>query len=79
MTLLGLVLSLLFVPSVQEKSRDSDKPLKLCTVISMFNPMRIFRRFVYPNVFLAVSIICQYHIGTSRVPPELIEGLTNKQ
>ncbi|OQE12927.1 hypothetical protein PENFLA_c059G09829 [Penicillium flavigenum] len=53
MTLLGLVLSLLFVPSIQEKSRDSDKPLKLCTVISMFNPMRIFRRFVYPNVFLA--------------------------
>jgi hypothetical protein len=27
--------------------------------MSMFNPMRIFRRFVYPNVFLAVSIICQ--------------------
>ncbi|CAI7612426.1 unnamed protein product [Penicillium glandicola] len=55
MTLLGLILSLLFVPSIQEKNRiiGSNKPWKLCTVISMFNPLRIFRQFVYPNVFLA--------------------------
>ncbi|KAJ5205710.1 Major facilitator superfamily domain general substrate transporter [Penicillium cf. griseofulvum] len=55
MTLLGLVLSLLFVPSIQEKSRviDSNKPWKLCTVLSMFNPLRIFRQFVYPNIFLS--------------------------
>ncbi|KAK4865887.1 hypothetical protein LT330_008980 [Penicillium expansum] len=53
MTLLGLVLSLLFVPSIQEKNRDSNEPRKLRTVISMFNPMRIFRQFVYPNIFLA--------------------------
>ncbi|KXG51070.1 Major facilitator superfamily domain, general substrate transporter [Penicillium griseofulvum] len=55
MTLLGLVLSLLFVPSIQEKNRimDSNKPWKLCTVLSMFNPLRIFRQFVYPNIFLA--------------------------
>ncbi|KAJ5504531.1 Major facilitator superfamily domain general substrate transporter [Penicillium fimorum] len=55
MTLLGLVLSLLFVPSIQEKNWviDSNKPWKLCTVISMFNPLRIFRQFVYPNIFLA--------------------------
>jgi hypothetical protein len=57
MTLLGLILSLLFVPSIQEKNRviGSNQPWKLCTVISMFNPLRIFRQFVYPNVFLAVS------------------------
>jgi hypothetical protein len=56
MTLLGLILSVLFVPSIQEKSRviGSDQPWKLCTVIGMFNPLRIFRQFVYPNVFLAV-------------------------
>lgn len=60
MTLLGLVLSLLFVPSIQEKNRDSNEPRKLRTVISMFNPMRIFRQFVYPNIFLAVSILCQF-------------------
>ncbi|KAJ5823010.1 hypothetical protein N7447_005350 [Penicillium robsamsonii] len=55
MTLLGLVSSLLFVPSIQEKNQtiDSNKPWKLCTVISMFNPLRIFRQFVYPNIFLA--------------------------
>lgn len=58
MTLLGLILSLLFVPSIQEKNRSSSKP-KFCTVISMFNPLHIFRQFIYPNVFLAVSIICQ--------------------
>lgn len=60
MTLLGLILSLLFVPSIQEKKRDFEKPLKFCTVMGMFNPMRVFRHFVYPNVFFAVSIIFQY-------------------
>ncbi|OQE43151.1 hypothetical protein PENCOP_c003G00173 [Penicillium coprophilum] len=55
MTLLGLILSLLFVPSIQEKNRiiDSNKPWEFSTVISMFNPLRIFRQFVYPNIFLA--------------------------
>ena len=59
MTLLGLILSLLFVPSIQEKNRviGSDQPLNLSTIMSMFNPLRIFRQFVYPNVFLAVSIL----------------------
>lgn len=58
MTLLGLILSLLFVPSIQEKTRviDSNKPWKLCTVSGLFNPLRIFRQFVYPNVSLAVSV-----------------------
>ncbi|KGO65652.1 Major facilitator superfamily domain, general substrate transporter [Penicillium italicum] len=53
MNLLGLVLSLLFVPSIQEKNRESNEPRKLGTIIRMFNPMRIFRQFVYPNVFFA--------------------------
>jgi hypothetical protein len=34
-----------------------DKRRGLCTVVGMFNPLRIFRHFIYPNVFLAVSII----------------------
>ena len=58
MTLLGLILSLLFVPSVQEKNLviGSGQPLKISTVLKMFNPLRIFRQFRYPNVFIAVSI-----------------------
>ncbi|KAJ6086406.1 hypothetical protein N7467_005320 [Penicillium canescens] len=56
MTLLGLILSLLFVPSIQEKN--------------MFNPMRIFRHFIHPNVFVS-CLTCgflatfQYAILTS--------------
>ncbi|KAJ5297737.1 hypothetical protein PENANT_c012G08401 [Penicillium antarcticum] len=55
MTLLGLILSLLFVPSIQEKKqiRDLDKRRGLCEVLGMFNPLRIFRHFIYPNVLLA--------------------------
>lgn len=58
MTLLGLILSLLFVPSVQEKNLviGSGQPWKISTVFKMFNPFRIFRQFIYPNVFIAVSI-----------------------
>lgn len=59
MTLLGLILSLLFVPSIQEKKKvmDLDKRRGFCTVVGLFNPLRIFRHFIYPNVFLAVSIL----------------------
>lgn len=58
MTLLGLILSLLFVPSVQEKNLviGSGQPWKLSTVLKMFNPLRIFRQFIFPNVFLAVRM-----------------------
>ncbi|CAG8383709.1 unnamed protein product [Penicillium salamii] len=72
MTLLGLILSLLFVPSVQEKNLviGSGQPWKFSTVLKMFNPLRIFRQFIYPNVFLA-CLTCgllstfQYAILTS--------------
>jgi MFS family permease len=59
MTLLGLILSLLFVPSIQEKKQvmDLDKRRGFCEVVSMFNPLRIFRHFIHPNVFLAVSML----------------------
>ncbi|KAJ5981163.1 hypothetical protein N7522_013978 [Penicillium canescens] len=72
MTLLGLILSLLFVPSIQEKKQATslDKHRVFCTVLSMFNPMRIFRHFIHPNVFLS-CLTCgflatfQYAILTS--------------
>ena len=55
----GLVLSLLFVSSVKdgpkmihsEKKKDARFFLE---ALNMFNPWRIIRKFVYPNVFLAV-------------------------
>ncbi|CAG8055701.1 unnamed protein product [Penicillium olsonii] len=72
MTLLGLILSLLFVPSVQEKNLviGSGQPWKITTILNMFNPLRIFRQFIYPNVFIA-CLTCgllstfQYAILTS--------------
>jgi len=54
MTALSLVLSLLFVPSLEAK-KESKTPRNLSYVLSMFNPLRIFRPFIYPNVFLSVS------------------------
>lgn len=54
MTALSLVLSLLFVPSLEAK-KENKPPRKLSYVLSMFNPLRIFCPFVYPNVFLSVS------------------------
>lgn len=56
MTLLGLILSLLFVPSIGEKSTSTSKqPRSIARVLRMFNPLLIFRPFIYPNVFLSVS------------------------
>ena len=54
MTLLGLILSLLFVPNLEKKS-DTKPPRNLAFILSMFNPLRIFGPFIYPNVFLCVS------------------------
>ncbi|KAJ5195294.1 uncharacterized protein N7498_008732 [Penicillium cinerascens] len=54
MTALGLVLSLLFVPTINNK-REIDaasRPRTVRSVLSMFNPLRIFGPFIYPNVFL---------------------------
>ncbi|KAJ5655837.1 Major facilitator superfamily domain general substrate transporter [Penicillium longicatenatum] len=69
MTALGLVLSLLFVPNLETKRED--KPSRdLSYVLSMFNPLRIFRPMIYPNVFLS-HLTCgllatfQYAILTS--------------
>lgn len=56
MTLLGLILSLLFVPNLQAKSAKKE-PRNIAFILSMFNPLRIFRPFVYPNVFLCVSTL----------------------
>lgn len=57
MTALGLVLSLLFVPNIQKKQQSLPlrEPVNLSLVLRMFNPLRIFRPFIYPNVFLCVS------------------------
>ncbi|KAJ5721037.1 uncharacterized protein N7483_008971 [Penicillium malachiteum] len=51
MTALGLVLSLLFVPNLETKKEN--KPARTISfILSMFNPLRIFGPFIYPNVFL---------------------------
>ncbi|KAJ6008071.1 hypothetical protein N7540_012047 [Penicillium herquei] len=51
MTALGLALSLLFVPNLETKKEN--KPARTISfVLSMFNPLRIFGPFIYPNVFL---------------------------
>lgn len=58
MTGLGLVLSVLFVPEIkQETKTDGEKKPKRTVkeVVCMFDPMRIIRQYVYPNVFLCVS------------------------
>ncbi|KAJ5880415.1 uncharacterized protein N7473_011468 [Penicillium subrubescens] len=54
MTALGLVLSLLFVPNIQKKQQPlpARGPVNLSLVLRMFNPLRIFGPFIYPNVFL---------------------------
>ncbi|KAJ5585472.1 uncharacterized protein N7459_005272 [Penicillium hispanicum] len=51
MTLLGLVLSLLFVPNLGNKQK-TEEPHSVSSVLNMFNPLHIFRPFIYPNVFL---------------------------
>ncbi|KAJ5088337.1 Major facilitator superfamily domain general substrate transporter [Penicillium angulare] len=53
MTGLGLILSMLFVPSLEEKKEGEKKQVRdLSFVLKMFNPLRIFGPFIYPNVFL---------------------------
>lgn len=56
----GMVLSLLFVSATQDppKMRNKGDQKDWMFVLDMFNPLRIIRQFVYPNVFLAV----RYHI-----------------
>jgi MFS family permease len=56
MTALGLVLSLLFVPTInnEREMKTATRARTVRSVLSMFNPLRIFRPFIYPNVFLCV-------------------------
>lgn len=65
MTALGLALSLLFVPNIQKKQQSlpTGEPVNLSLVLRMFNPLRIFRPFIYPNVFLCVSENKQLLVG----------------
>lgn len=61
---LGLALSLLFVSSsvkdppkmIYQRKKDDEKLNWgfYRMVLNMFNPLRIIRKFVYPNVFLTV-------------------------
>ncbi|RHZ44295.1 putative MFS transporter, partial [Aspergillus thermomutatus] len=70
---LGLVLSLLFVPEIRvrrEGVRDQGRRLSVRDVLAMFNPVRIFRQWLYPNVFLCdltcgLLAIFQYALLTS--------------
>ncbi|CAI7641059.1 unnamed protein product [Penicillium manginii] len=71
MTLLGLVLSILFVPAIGEERLSTSKHSRsMSHVLRMFNPLRIFRPFIYPNVLLS-HLTCgllatfQYAILTS--------------
>lgn len=52
----GLAVSITFLPDfrIEHKSRAASHPGAL-EIISMFNPMKIFRMLLYPNVLLAVG------------------------
>ncbi|PYH88596.1 MFS general substrate transporter [Aspergillus ellipticus CBS 707.79] len=67
MTGFGLIMSLLFVPEIPSADAKttttttdpaSEKPthprITLHDILSAFNPVRVFRLWVYPNIFLAV-------------------------
>ncbi|KAL4917520.1 major facilitator superfamily domain-containing protein [Aspergillus aurantiobrunneus] len=56
----GLVLSLIFVPEIQKEEEGAgaeiDKEKKKITpgyVLRVFNPVRVFRLWLYPNIFFA--------------------------
>ncbi|RDW74661.1 putative MFS transporter [Aspergillus mulundensis] len=54
---LGMVLSLMFVPEVQqEPSTEKEQKKKQITLryaLKVFNPLRVFRLWLYPNIFLS--------------------------
>lgn len=57
----GLILSLLFVSSVQDPpamiaKKKAGAKVGALDMVAMFNPLRIIRQMVYPNVFLAVRL-----------------------
>ncbi|KAL4927007.1 putative MFS transporter [Aspergillus undulatus] len=58
----GLILSLIFVPEVQQEvsntGLDNEKPnnkkkITLRYALSVFNPIRVFRMWLYPNIFFS--------------------------
>jgi len=56
MVAIGLVLSLLFVPKIQQKEFEELKPSFGLWARSQFRTVkRTFSLLLYPNVFLAVS------------------------
>lgn len=57
----GLVLSLLFISSVQDPptmiaKKKAGAKVGALDMVAMFNPLRIIRQMAYPNVFLAVRL-----------------------
>ncbi|RJE23400.1 Mfs transporter [Aspergillus sclerotialis] len=70
MTGMGLILSLLFIPNINDSQKKAANKRNLTSTLSMFNPLRILRQLIYPNVFLA-DLTCgllatfQYAILTS--------------
>ncbi|OKL58257.1 hypothetical protein UA08_06460 [Talaromyces atroroseus] len=75
MALLGLTSSLVFIPNIdkmnkstQANSEEIEKPKK--SILSRFNPVRVFTLLIYPNIFLA-DLTCgllswfQYSLLTS--------------
>lgn len=60
MTGFGLVLAIVFVPEIKQefKEKEDAEEKEKKTVLSalrLFNPLRIVRQWVYPNVFFSVS------------------------
>lgn len=77
---LGLLLSLLFFPKIEgtsEKVSTAFKPTTLVTIISKFSPTDVLKQWVYPNVFLAVSVwdIYPLHLLESDMLMPQIKGL----
>jgi len=57
----GLILSLLFVSNVRDPptmiaKKKAGAKFGALDMVNMFNPLRIVRQMVYPNVFLAVRL-----------------------
>lgn len=60
MSLLGLILSFLFIPrssEVENPKLAEPRPRTRQEILQTINPMHVFRQFVYPKVIIAVCII----------------------
>lgn len=53
---LGLVLSVLFVPSITAPDKVIEKPSLKLWATSQLNMFRVFTLLIYPNIFLTVSL-----------------------